>query len=309
MNYDTCIIGAKDTTLKLVSHLLDLGHSVDLIITVEAFGDIDTSKIAGYQNFREFACANSIELFEVSEYAMNDSRTKAFFSNNTFGIAICMGWQRLIPKPILDCFNHGVFGFHGSCGYLPYGRGRSPLNWSIIIGDTRFILNMFKYDEHADSPNIFQQRQFEITPFDTIRTLQYKNLITAFEMADQLLHACRFGSIDISLATHDPDSFYPKRTPDDGKIDFGMKTRDIYNLIRGTTRPFPGAFCFDSETGERVTIWRAVPFDQVLDFSQYAPGEIIDVFDCNIVLRTIDGSLIIYEYETDAVLSKGCMLR
>lgn len=35
----------------------------------------------------------------------------------------------------------GIFGFHGSCGYLPYGR--SPLNWSIMCSSFH-IGNFFK---------------------------------------------------------------------------------------------------------------------------------------------------------------------
>ena len=75
---------------------------------------------------------------------------------NEFEIAVSMGWQRLIPKYVLDKFAYGVYGFHGNCGYLPFGRGRSPLNWSIIQGDTRFNLNLFRYcDDQLYRTNVF----------------------------------------------------------------------------------------------------------------------------------------------------------
>nr|MCR5503139.1 hypothetical protein [Lachnospiraceae bacterium] len=231
---------------------------------------------------------------------------------------ICMGWQRLIPKYVLDCFRYGVFGFHGNAGYLPFGRGRSPLNWSIILGDTRFNLNLFQYDEKADSPNIFATETFGITPHDDIRTAQYKNMIASKNLIRKLLSAYERDEIRIRTDSKDYDSWYGKRTAADGKVDFRARTRDIYNLIRGVAAPFPGAFAYvkssdgqsDPEENEenRIRIWRAHPFDEMLDFSGYAPGEVIDIFDQKPVIRTVDGSLLIDEYEYAGTLKEGDVL-
>ena len=54
------------------------------------------------------------------------------------------------------------------------------------------------------------------------------------------------------------DGWYEKRTAADGKLDFHKKTRELYDLIRGVTRPFPGAFAFCGD--RKVTIWSAHPF-------------------------------------------------
>ena len=217
-----------------------------------------------------------------------------------------MGWQRLIPAAVLERFRHGVFGFHGNCAYLPFGRGRSPLNWSIINGDTRFILNLFRYDEKADSPNIFANEMCAITPYDTVRSMQYKNIICSKNLIRRLLAAYKEGNISIRQESKDFDSWYEKRTPEDGKIDFHGRTRDIYNLIRGVSAPFPGAFAFVK--GEKVIIWEAVPFDEMLDFSDYKPGEVIEVFDGQPVVRTVDGSLLIKNYEADITIVRGAVL-
>lgn len=183
------------------------------------------------------------------------------------------------------------------------------MNWSIINGDTRFILNLFQYDEKADSPNVYKNQVFEISPFDTIRTLQYKSLLVAYDLAAQLIGDYRNGTICIKHKSKDFDTFYPKRTPEDGKISFGSKTREIYNLVRGVTRPFPGAFVHIKDKGGKITVWDAVPFDTILDFSGYQPGEIIDIFDNMPLVRTVDGALLIREYESDGDrLEKGAIL-
>lgn len=306
MNYDICIIGAKDTTIKLAEYLLEYVCKIDCIITIDET-TVDTSSISGYSPITGFARNHGISVYAAPEYSLRDTASVRFFQENTFGIGICMGWQRLIPLEILNRFQSGIFGFHGSCGYLPYGRGRSPLNWSIINGDTRFILNLFQYDEHADSPNVYANQMFEITPFDRIRTLQYKNLLVAYQLATRLIEDYKNGSIRISHKENDFNLFYPKRTPADGRISFHAKTREIYNLIRGVGKPFPGAFMYLEDTGAKVIVWDAIPFDAILDFSQFRPGEVVEIFDHMPLVRTIDGSLLVREYESEQEIKKGCV--
>jgi UDP-4-amino-4-deoxy-L-arabinose formyltransferase/UDP-glucuronic acid dehydrogenase (UDP-4-keto-hexauronic acid decarboxylating) len=46
-----------------------------------------------------------------------------------------------------------------------------------------------------------------------------------------------------------------------------------------------------------------------MDFSKYCTGEVVDIFDENILVRTIDGSLIIYEYEYKNRITVGNILK
>lgn len=302
MRYKIVVFGVKDTTGEILQYIHDQLHPVDLVISIDETV-IEQNHISGFLPLSRLTCERNIELFQTESYALSDDNCRGFFEQNEFDIGISMGWQRLIPKYVLDRFRFGVFGFHGSAGYLPFGRGRSPMNWSIINGDERFILNMFRYDDQADSPNVFENILFEITPYDTIRTMQYKSLLCSQVMIRHLLDAYATGEIRVTTASKDFDSWYKKRTPEDGKLDFHGKTRDICNLIRGVTRPFPGAFSMVN--GTRVTVWQAHPFDGVMDFSKYAPGEVIAIFDSNIIVRTVDGSIIITDYDTKNSIVAG----
>ena len=57
-----------------------------------------------------------------------------------------------------------------------------------------------------------------------------------------------------------------------------------------------------------MLIWDAVPFDEMLDFSGYRPGEVIEVFDNQPIVRTVDGSLLVRRYEAAVVLKAGDVL-
>lgn len=306
MNYKVVVFGVKDTSENIVSFIQENICPVDLVITIS--NEVTKkNQISGYKGLSVLTEKYGIPVHEADSYFLTDEKTQKFLSENEFEIGISMGWQRLIPASVLEKFKYGIYGFHGNCGYLPFGRGRSPLNWSIILGDTRFNLNMFRYDEKADSPNIFATEMFSITPHDDIRTAQYKNMICSKNLIRKLLKAYEDGSITIKQDSKDFDSWYEKRTAADGKIDFHGRTRDIYNLIRGVAAPFPGAFAFAGE--DKIIIWEAQPFDEMIDFSNYAPGEVIDVFDGHPIVRTVDGSLLIKKYEAEKVLQQGDILK
>lgn len=305
MRYKVVVFGVKDTSENIVEFIHNQICPVNLVITINP-EVTKKNQVAGYKGLNILAEKYGIPVFEADSYFLTDEKTQNFMGGNEFEIGISMGWQRLIPKSVLDCFEYGVYGFHGNSGYLPFGRGRSPLNWSIILGDTRFNLNLFRYDEKADSPNVFATEMFSITPHDDIRTAQYKNMICSKKLIRKLLKAYQENNIAIRTESKDFDSWYNKRTAADGKIDFHAKTREIYNLIRGVAAPFPGAFCMSNN--KKVVVWEAHPFDEMIDFSEFAPGEIVDVFDGKPIVRTVDGSLLIDKYECSECLKAGDVL-
>ena len=305
MKFKVVVFGVKDTSENIVDFIHNTICPVDLVITISP-EVTKKNQVSGYKGLSVLTEKYGIPVHEADSYFLTDDKTQGFINENEFDIGISMGWQRLIPKSVLDRFKCGIYGFHGNCGYLPFGRGRSPLNWSIILGDTRFNLNMFRYDEKADSPNVFATEMFSITPHDDIRTAQYKNMICSKNLIRRLLKAYEEDNIVIRTESKDYDSWYNKRTAEDGKIDFCARTRDIYNLIRGVAAPFPGAFAMCD--GDKVTIWEAHPFDEMIDFSAYAPGEVIDVFDGKPVVRTVDGSLLIDRYACGKEITTGDIL-
>ena len=305
MRYKVVVFGVKDTSENIVNFIQEHICPVDLVVTISP-EVTKKNQVSGYKGLSGLTEKYGIPVQEADSYFLTDEKTQKFFGENEFDIGISMGWQRLIPKSVLDRFAYGIYGFHGNAGYLPFGRGRSPLNWSIILGDTRFNLNLFRYDEKADSPNVFATEMFSITPQDDIRTAQYKNMICSKNLIKKLLAAYKEGNISVRTDSKDFDSWYNKRTAADGKIDFHGRTREIYNLIRGVAAPFPGAFAYAGE--EKVTVWEAQPFDEMIDFSAYAPGEVIDVFDGHPIVRTVDGSLLIKKYESAKELQAGDVL-
>lgn len=301
MRYKIVIFGNKATTKQFIEHIHHELIPIDLVVTV------DTAKyeqsISGFDNIAEFAKELRIKSFVVSDYALTSLECQEFFTSNEFELGICIGWQRLIPQDILDRFQTGIFGFHGSAGHLPFGRGRSPQNWSLIKGHKRFLNNLFKYNKDADKGNIHSTQAFEINEFDTIQTLQYKTVLVGRNQLADLIHDYQKGSVNLIPQSSNISTWYPKRRPEDGKISILSSTSEIYNLIRGVTHPFPGAYLY-SVDNNKLVIWEAFPFDSFIDTSKYKVGEVIESFGSNFILKTVDGSLLIKNYEFVGIIKK-----
>jgi len=302
LKYKVVVFGTKQSTAYLINKFKD---DIDLVVTVN---DTKSYNIAGKGDVIGTANDNNIECYSTDDYTLKSC--KEFFENNEFDIGISYGWQRLIPNSILGKFKHGVYGTHASPLGLPYGKGRSPLNWSIIRGFKQVYFNLFKYEVKADSGMIYSTTKFEINDWDTIESIKIKDLMVTKNQVGSLIHDYKNGSIKLfSQKDNIEETFFPKRSPKDGKIDLTSSVRDIHNLIRGVTKPFPGAFLMCDDT--KVTIWNAVPFDNQLDFSEYQLGEVIGVMEDTdkFIIKLNDGSLLVNEYECDTKIKQGVILQ
>jgi UDP-4-amino-4-deoxy-L-arabinose formyltransferase/UDP-glucuronic acid dehydrogenase (UDP-4-keto-hexauronic acid decarboxylating) len=306
MKYNIVFFGVKSTSEIIVKYIYELGYKMDLLVTLEKKA-AQKNHISGYADLSPVANELKIKCHFLNDYSLKDDIEKEFFLTNSFDIGLSYGWQRLIPSDILERFKYGIFGFHGSSMYLPSGRGRSPLNWSLIEGRKKIHNHLFQYEKEADKGKIFNIMDFEINPFNDILDLQCKSILTAKMQLKRLLASYKKGKIILKPQPKGKDSFYPKRTPEDGKINFNSTALEIYNLIRGVTRPFPGAFCFCGK--DKVVIWEAFPFDSLLDFSGCKNGEVVDNIYHMPVIKAGKGAIILKNFESEHLLKRGDLLK
>jgi len=289
------IAGCKHTTKELISGLLDLGFTIDLVITISP--ELATKeKVAGYVDLRPFLVSKNIRFYSANSYSLKSDEDQQQLKKESIDVLLVMGWQRLIPEWFLDQLSRGAFGMHGSNKPLPHGRGRSPLNWSLILDKNIFFTHLFKYKPGVDDGDIVGYQIFDITPWDTALTLHYKNLLSMLKLCEVHLPEIIANTFKTFPQKEQEPSFFPKRDRDDGIIFWESSTLDIYNLIRAVTHPFPGAFTFLDKN--RIVIWRAIPFDSHIDWYHASPGQILFVFDSGLFLvKTGDTTLLVQEYE------------
>lgn len=292
------VVGCKHTSMELILGLEHRGYQIDHLITLSPEQGASQG-VAGYMDLREFAASKGIACTQVHKYAMKNDEDQAQMLALKLDMLLVMGWQRLIPDWFLESLSIGAFGMHGSSKPLPHGRGRSPMNWSLIQNKDRFYTHLFRYRPGVDDGDILAVQIFDITPFDDCLTLHYKNTLSMIRLAAEHLPALVAGTATFTKQPEEGATYYPKRAAEDGLIYWEDSSQEIYNLIRGVTRPFPGAFTFAADDPARqLTIWRAIPFGPRLDWPEAAPGEIVAVFEGgHFLVRTGDGSLLVLESE------------
>ena len=286
--------GCHDVGGHLIGDLIESGVPFSHFVTLTPEQG-QRHDIAGYHDLSQLARSHDIPVYNPQSYSLKDERDLAFFREQNFDLLIQGGWQRLFPESVLQTLRVGAIGAHGSADFLPKGRGRSPLNWSLIEGRTRFLLHLFLIKPGADDGDVLDVEDYDINAWDDIRTLYYKMAIAEKRMIKRSLAGLLEGTLPLRPQRGEP-SHYARRTPDDGRIDWeNMDVRQLYDFIRAQTRPYPGAFGFLD--GKEYRIWKAQVFDTRLTYPDAAYGEVVECFDGQPIVNCRGGLLLLTDFE------------
>ncbi|GAB6267873.1 MAG: hypothetical protein STSR0002_06130 [Smithella sp.] len=188
-------------------------------------------------------------------------------------------YRRMICREILALPGVGAFNLHGS--YLPHYRGRCPVNWVIINGEKQTGVTLHYMIEKPDAGDIVGRKPVVIDVSDTAKTLYDKLCGAAKELLDETLPLIKKGQIPRQKQDLSQGSYYGGRRPEDGRIDWKKSAGEIYNLIRGVTEPYPGAFAF-LDKDEKIIIWWG---EAVVSKEVFMPGKLI-ITDKEILVQT-----------------------
>lgn len=164
-------------------------------------------------------------------------------------------YRKLVCREILDIPRLGAMNVHGSL--LPRYRGRCPVNWVLVHGETETGVTLHQMVEKPDAGDIVAQRAIPIEPTDSAGSLQAKLAAEAARMLEAALPAIRSGTHPSVPQDLSAGSYFGARTPEDGRIDWTRPAAEIYDLVRAVAHPFPGAFTHLE--GRRLFVWWAEP--------------------------------------------------
>ncbi len=302
------MIGCLEETIDTLRQLLHQGQTIDSVVTLPEKQALK-SGISNWVDLRDFCLVHGISLYEVQSYGMQHETDHKLISDLLPADFYVVGWQRLIPKDIVSLSGAKFLGFHGSANFLPWGRGRSPINWSIVEGRERFILHMFFISPGVDDGDVIGMEVYDITPEDSCRSLYYKTA---------LAQAClirRFSSLLLegncpSLPQVGEPFYYPKRTPEDGQIDWRQPAEAICRLVRAVTDPYPGAFAFLE--GQRINVWTCQYWGDNQMFACAQTGEVIFVASHperqEVAVKCGSGAILMTHFDASFDLQEGQVL-
>ena len=164
-------------------------------------------------------------------------------------------YRSILSETLLSTASRGCYNMHGSL--LPKYRGRVPVNWAVLHGETQSGATLHEMVQKPDAGAIVGQMAVPILPNDTAADVFSKVLVAAEIVLDQTLPAIVDGTVQRREMNLTQGSYFGGRKPQDGAIDWRrMGARQIHNLVRAVAHPYPGAFT-DTSKG-RLVIWRTM---------------------------------------------------
>jgi methionyl-tRNA formyltransferase len=231
-----------------LKRLIERGDNILGFVTLDSDS---MQKMSGATDLTELAEGSQIPILKV--HNINQPDVVAWIRLRAPDLLLVVGWTQLLKPDLLRVPKFACLGFHASL--LPKSRGRAPVNWAIINGETETGNTMIILEPEADSGDIVAQRKIPITDDDNCNTIYQKVGQTEVEMLDEILPLIQKGILPRRKQDDSQATVMPKRRPEDGRIDWNRSTREIYNWVRALTDPYPGAFSFLN--GEKIWIWAA----------------------------------------------------
>jgi methionyl-tRNA formyltransferase len=161
-------------------------------------------------------------------------------------------YRFMIPTQILACAKIAALNMHGSL--LPKYRGRAPVNWAILHGETQTGATLHVMEVKPDAGDIVGQSAVSIGPNETATDVFSKVSQAAVTVINEALPSLIMGNVPRKPNELQKGSYFGGRKPSDGQIHWHQKAAQVHNLVRAVAPPYPGAFT--DYQGQTMTVAR-----------------------------------------------------
>lgn len=228
------VFAYHDVGVNCLKALLEAGIQVDLVVTHQDdpnenvwFGSV--AKLCQQKNI-PYITPNAEELSALTP------KLQALSPDYLFSFY----YRYMIPAPILACAKIAALNMHGSL--LPKYRGRAPVNWAILHGETKTGATLHIMETKPDAGDIVGQAAVDIGPDETATDVFSKVSHAAVEVIQKVLPKLLQGNVPRSPNPLDQGSYFGGRKPADGQIHWNQTAQQVHNLVRAVAPPYPGAF-------------------------------------------------------------------
>ena len=255
-----------------------------------------------FVDLSDIAKKNNIPYLYVNN--INAGQAYEFIKELRADIGFCLGWSQLLKKELLDMFPKGIIGFHPAA--LPQNRGRHPLIWALVLGLNETASSFFVLEESADTGKVVSQQLVSISYEDNARTLYDKVMDTAKVQLKELWNDICGNNVHIIEDGGHVGNIWRKRGKDDGKIDWRMSSRNIYNLVRALSEPYVGAHF--EYNGCDYKVWEVKELEDIL-YKNIEPGKVLEVNDDeHFIVKTGSGLIELIRYDKKFIPQVGIYL-
>ena len=232
MEAKAVVFAYHDVGVRCLRVLLEAGVRVPLVVTHRD----DPAERVFFGSVAELARSKGIETLEDPEENLLERRIANLASDFVFSFY----YRRMLPPELLAAARRGAFNLHGSL--LPKYRGRAPVNWAVLKGETETGATLHEMIAKPDAGRIVDQEPVPIGPDETAAEVMAKVAAAAERVLKRSIGKLVAGTAQLKPQDLARGSYFGGRRPEDGRIDWSSSALEIHNLVRAVAPPYPGAF-------------------------------------------------------------------
>ncbi len=133
----------------------------------------------------------------------------------------------IVKKHVRDKFRH-VIVIHAS--NLPEGRGWSPLVWQILEGRKEIMVTALSAEDKVDTGDIWLQKPLRLEGHELSNEIHERLNRITYDLMTDIIE--KEGAIVPKKQDEQGASYYPKRTPENSRIDPEQSIASQFDLLR-----------------------------------------------------------------------------
>lgn len=233
----TVFMGTPELSATLLQALIEKGYNIVGVVT-KPDKPVGRKKELSESPVKELALKYRIPVIQPEKF---DASALQELRDLKPDLIVVAAYGKILPEEVLTLPGFGCVNFHTSL--LPKWRGASPIQNTLLAGETETGVTIMLMDKGMDTGDIISQRTVLIDPDDTSIILTEKLLVAGKALLLETLP--RFIERTITPTKQDDTkaTLCQLIEREDGHIFWTDDAESIYNRFRALT-PWPGVFCY-----------------------------------------------------------------
>jgi methionyl-tRNA formyltransferase len=228
------VFAYSEVGARCLQALYDAGVSVPLVVTHED----DPSENRWFASVAEIARAHGTRTITPPD--ASDPALHADLASLAPDFVFSFYYRKMLPTAVLTSARRAALNMHGSL--LPKYRGRAPVNWAVLNGETETGASLHHMVAKPDAGDLVDQQAVPIGPDDTAFDVAQRVADAAVVVLKRSLPALIAGTARATPLDLKAGSYFGGRKPADGEFRWDWPAKRIHDLVRAVAPPFPGAF-------------------------------------------------------------------
>lgn len=226
---------------------------------------------------------------------INNKNTYNWIKKMNPDLIICLGWSRLLSKKLLSLPKIGSIGYHPAD--IPNNKGRHPIIWCLALGLKKTASTFFLMNEKPDSGKIISKKFLKMNKnfyvkdvYEKLSQIASKQLINILKKIQKQKKI--YFLKDKGFYTGKKENFWRKRNFEDGKIDWRMGSKNISNLVKALSWPYPGAHFFYKN--KLVKLYRVT----IKEYEKFniEPGKVVKKQNNKPIIKCGDNAILLNDF-------------